>query len=216
MTKKSIDKKEFRKHKIASVRNYFWNKETLNTDTIDYASLVRPQHTGPIFEVFHNEDDVYGFCDYVRIFVELSGQRRSFIDVLLEWETPMNPEKHGGYFWSTVVRTYKELVVKKRRRLFLRELLVCDDCGEPGCWYIEFQVRETDDLVIWTNFRNPYRNKYSLGGYWDYSNCPPLVFDKQQYYAELEPMCSAYEQHMAKRIERNFSATSSGAKNFLL
>ena len=204
---KRIDEEELREHRIASVRNHFWNKETLNIDTLDYALLVRPQHTGPIFEVFYYDEEKYRQGNCVKIFVELDGQRRSFIDVLKEWETPFHAKLAGDYFWSSVITTYEELVVRKRRMPFFRELLVCGGCGEFGCSYIRFQVRETDDLVIWTNFHHPYRDKYSPGGYWDYSNYPPLIFDKQQYYAELETMRPAYEQHIARRIERNLPGT---------
>jgi len=203
MTEKPIDEdaQEFLEHRITSVRNHFWNKETLSIDTLDYKSLVRPQHTGPIFEVFYYDEEKYRHGNRVKIFIELDGQRRSFIDVLKEWEIPFRAKKAGDYFWLWDRSTYDELVAKKRRRPFFRELLVCGGCGIFGCSYICFQVRETDNLVIWTNFHHPYHNKYSVNGFWDYSNYPPLVFDKQQYYAELEPMRSAYEQFLPRHAE---------------
>ena len=199
--KKKLEEEHNKKLRVARVRNYFWNKETLNNSTIDYSSLAHPKQYGPIFEVF-DSGNKYADCECVKIFVELDGQRRSLVDVLKEWETPFDDEIAGGYTWLPLVCLYEELIVKMQQRPFFREILMCGACGLPGPrWPFRVQVHETEDLVIWTNFRQPHRNKYSLGGFWDYSQYPPFVFDKQQYYSELAAMRPAYDQYMAKQEE---------------
>ena len=208
---KKIEDEHNRTYRIACVRDYFWDKETLHNDTIDYSSLARPQPLGPIFEAFDSGYN-YIMCDCVKIFVQLDRQRRLLIEVLKEWEASFDTEREtqsgveislaGSYTWLPLPCIYEDLLLKARRQPFFRDVLTCGACGLPGpCWPFRVQVRETDDLVIWTNYRQPHRNKYSLGGYWDYSQYPPLVFDKQQYYAELETMRPAYEQYLAKRAE---------------
>ena len=211
-----IDQKKFeeehnKKVRIAYVRNYYWDKGTLNNDTVDYSSLEQPKQLGPIFETFASGHK-YAACDSVRIFVQLAGQRWALIDVLKEWESPFDVKRKtssgleismaGNYTWLPLPCIYEDLLLKKQRQPFFRDVLACGSCGLPGpCWPFRVQVRETDDVVIWTNFRQPCRNKYSLGGYWDYSQRPPFVFNKQQYYAELKAMEPAYQQYMAKRAE---------------
>jgi|GEM_PF-5376021 len=217
---KKIEDEHCRTVRIARVRDYLWDKETLHNDTIDYSSLVRPKQLGPIFEVF---DSGYKYiaCDCVKIFVQLNGQRRSLIDVLEEWEALFDTEREpqsgaeislaGAYTWLPFPCIYEELLLKVRRQPFFRDVLTCGGCGLPGpCWPFRVQVRETEDLVIWTNYRQPHRNKYSLGGHWDYSQYPPLVFDKQQYYAELEAMRPAYEQYLVQRAEMKRKAQEIG------
>jgi len=53
-------------------------------------------------------------------------------------------------------------------------LLGCD-CGELGCWPLEAMVHVSDDLVVWSGFRQPHRPDR------DYTGFGPYVFDREQY-----------------------------------
>lgn len=69
---------------------------------------------------------------------------------------------------------------------------ICE-CPDPDCWFIRVEISRVasagEDYVVWHNWHNPYRNdkaRASEGLYWDYSALPPLVFDEQQYQAEID------------------------------
>lgn len=49
------------------------------------------------------------------------------------------------------------------------------ECGEVGCWPLQCRVRFEDDVIIWDEFKQPYRASR------DYSGFGPFVFDCAQY-----------------------------------
>jgi len=65
-------------------------------------------------------------------------------------------------------------------------IYACGDCGEAGCWPIDVDVQKNDQVVTWTNFRQPHRGINSKAGHWDYSRFPSFTFDKQQYQEAME------------------------------
>lgn len=176
--------------------NAEWDAETLKTVTIDYSTLVKPEHDGPIFKMYAKNNWVFA-----EIYVVLDGRRMSLLEVLKIWEKPFDEKIAGGYDWGDAGKLYESLVIDVRKGIPFHEILRCNGCGDWFCWSFRIEVRETDDLVIWTNFRQRSRNKYSPGDYWDYSLYPPLVFDKKQYYEELEQMRPVYENYLRWKEE---------------
>lgn len=162
--------------------NARWDAETLKHE-IDFDSLARPKHTGPIFTVFRKNN-----WDFAEIHVDWEGQRMPLIDVLKIWEKHFDEKIAGGYGWIVAGELYESLVIKVRKGVPFHEILCCSSCGDSYCWSFRIEVRETDKLVVWTNFRQPRRNKYPSESFWDYSEYPPFVFDKKQYYEELEQL----------------------------
>lgn len=53
-------------------------------------------------------------------------------------------------------------------------------CGEVGCWPLMCRVKSDGALVIWDEFRQPYRPER------DYSEFGPFVFDRAEYTAAVE------------------------------
>lgn len=162
-------------------------------------------------------------CDFVKIFVEYEGRRLSLIELLKMWETPFvkpTPESElfqvghngkvyrvkpllpGQYHWNTAFAIYRELVLKPNFHAPYRTVLECT-CLNQGCWPFCVFTKETKNQVKWTKYLQPHRNQKSLAGFWDYSIYPPLVFDKQQYYDELQPMKPIYEEWAKRQAEWN-------------
>jgi hypothetical protein len=79
-------------------------------------------------------------------------------------------------------------------------VLECE-CLNEGCWSFRVIVEETNDTIIWKNYLQPHRDQNSLAGFWDYSIYPPLVFDKQQYYTELQLLKPIYEEWVKRQAE---------------
>ena len=65
-------------------------------------------------------------------------------------------------------------------------LLGCE-CGEVGCWPLDARVDAGADLVVWTDFRQPYRPDR------DYTGFGPFVFDREQYDAAVAAAVRALE-----------------------
>ncbi|MBU5351149.1 hypothetical protein KQI74_02585 [Paenibacillus barcinonensis] len=66
-----------------------------------------------------------------------------------------------------------------------KTLVLGCNCGLPGCWPLLVKITETGDSIIWSHFEQPHRTEDSAGGYWDYSNFPPLHFQKREYIEQL-------------------------------
>jgi hypothetical protein len=161
----------------------------------------------PIFELYRGKRWSEE-CVFVKIYVEYNKQRIQLIDLLKIWETPfvVPPQLPGHYHWNTAFAIYRELVVcpeimiDSSIRGDYRTVLVCD-CLNEGCWPFCVIAKETKNQVMWTKYLQPHRNKKSFAGFWDYSKYPPLVFDKQQYYDELQPLKPIYEEWAKRQAE---------------
>jgi hypothetical protein len=148
-----------------------------------------------IFETYQEEFE--GRClSFVKIYVMWKNEILSLIDLLKIWEKPFTKPvggpRPGAYYWIPPAALYGELMVEPDSRNY-RTVLECE-CGCSGCWPFQVVAEATKEQVIWTKYLQPHRNKKSLGGFWDYSIYPPLIFDKQQYYDELQPMKPIYEE----------------------
>jgi hypothetical protein len=146
-----------------------------------------------IFEIYQEEHNGK-LCNFVKIYVTWKNQTFSLIDLLKIWETPFAkyPNSPGDYHWVTPEWLYGELMVTPSSFPY-RTVLACEDLN-PGCWPFQVITEETEDQVWWTKFLQPHRDRGSLAGFWDYSRYSPLIFNKEQYYKELQPMKSAYEK----------------------
>ncbi|SKA95663.1 hypothetical protein SAMN06295879_2056 [Agreia bicolorata] len=58
-------------------------------------------------------------------------------------------------------------------------LLGCE-CGEVGCWPLSAHVAVTEEMVVWSGFKQPYRTKR------DYSRLGPFEFTRSQYDAAVQ------------------------------
>jgi hypothetical protein len=56
-------------------------------------------------------------------------------------------------------------------------LLVCRDCGEPGCWSVTCKVSEDEKYVYWLDFEHEHRD-------WEYNI--QYKFEKKQYNEALK------------------------------
>ena len=184
----------------SGAKNSEWDRETFDKD-FDFSSVVRPTQEGPIFEVLP-DSEVRNCGTAVKIHVEWNGRRMPLIDVLKVWEEPFVSPPHtpGHYDWYPAAYLYQNLVLGPQEHPFFRCVLWCD-CHNDGCWPFYVEVVEVDDLVVWTNFRQPHRNKFSADGCWDYFSYPNFVFEKRRYNEELERLRPAYEA-WRKSIEK--------------
>ncbi|WP_427051658.1 hypothetical protein [Paenibacillus sp. TC-CSREp1] len=66
-----------------------------------------------------------------------------------------------------------------------KTLVLGCNCGLPDCWPLLVKITETGDSIMWSHFEQPHRAEDSPGGYWDYSNFPPLHFQKREYIEQL-------------------------------
>lgn len=53
------------------------------------------------------------------------------------------------------------------------------DCGEWGCWPLLCRIDATDDIVVWSQFGQPFRPAR------DYSPFGPFTFDRDAYDVAL-------------------------------
>ncbi len=54
------------------------------------------------------------------------------------------------------------------------------ECGVIGCWPLLVRIETRPDVVVWSDFENPFR-----GSTWDWSSVGPFVFARGQYEQEL-------------------------------
>ncbi len=109
------------------------------------------------------------------------------IDLLREYELPFAAkEGHesiaGGYsgIGSTVLFS----------RLFdggdIITILVCRGCGEDGCWPMQIAIVDHGSTIEWKNFHQPHRSRTSKSSFWDYSQFPSFIFEKEAYEEALK------------------------------
>ncbi|WP_165789612.1 hypothetical protein [Paenibacillus sp. GM2FR] len=51
------------------------------------------------------------------------------------------------------------------------------------------RITEEDEVIIWSEFEQPFRGEESDGGYWDYTNLKSLEFNKKLYEEQLKAIC---------------------------
>lgn len=75
-----------------------------------------------------------------------------------------------------------------------KTLVLGCNCGEPGCWPLIVRITEEDEVIIWSEFEQPFRDEESAGGYWDYTNFKSLEFNKQLYEEQLKAICKKFRE----------------------
>jgi hypothetical protein len=106
-------------------------------------------------------------------------------DLVTVFERDRHFEPIGGYGGIT-----PEFLVDFMAGLDTIYVLGCN-CGEVGCWPLMCRVRLDGALVIWDEFRQPYRPDRN------YSEFGPFVFDRVEYTAAVEQA-----QHAAQIVKR--------------
>lgn len=106
----------------------------------------------------------------------------SLIDLVADFEASRGYESAGGY--AGIIPAHfrfgdlRDYYFGRERRQWPESgrlwLLGCD-CGEVGCWPLEVGVAFTDDIVVWSDFRQPHREKRS------YDSFGPFQFDRRSY-----------------------------------
>lgn len=178
-----LEKEWNEKRKQAHLLDQEWDLSTFGIDDIDLSEARKSCNDGPIFETYFDE---YAETELVRIFVRWNGRNYPLVNLLKIWEASfVDPgQEPGQYDWLSAKQLQKELTDETGRIRPFRRVLDCT-CHCEGCWPFFIEQFEKDDLIVWKNFRQPFRNKYSLAGFWDYSIYPPLVFDKKRFFEEL-------------------------------
>lgn len=78
-------------------------------------------------------------------------------------------------------------------------------CGVFDCWPLDVAVEVGKNVVTWYGF-NMYHRKN-----WDYSSLGSFVFDKQQYWSEVDKLLELEEQ--GKNLFENFAVSFDAEKN---
>ena len=115
-----------------------------------------------------------------------------FLDLVREWELGHMPgqEKdiagsYAGlqmwnvgslYQWLNAPPPNYDCAEKDEHKAVL---LGCS-CGVLDCWPLESDITMTDQQVIWSNFRQPFRKET-----WSYDSFGPFTFHRTQYEAEV-------------------------------
>ena len=107
----------------------------------------------------------------------------SFIEIIKRIETPMvalsgQANIAGSYAYLPIEDLLDELNFDEENAETKEAILLGCTCGCAECWPLYAQIEKREDVIIWHNFRNPYRD-------WDYSQLAPLMFDRMEYENEL-------------------------------
>ncbi len=115
--------------------------------------------------------------------VEINGE--PYLKTLQAYEARIGADPAGAYTEALSEADIIERALETGSRL----MPYACGCGEWGCWWISCEVEIYGEFVCWRNWTNPYRNdpaKVVSGHFWDYSELPPLVFDRKSYEAEMK------------------------------
>jgi hypothetical protein len=134
--------------------------------------------------VVKNNDDV----EFVDIFID----GVNLVEILKEHESPFAGRIAGDYMGLP-----PEIVFLPSRH-FLGEpvyeldfyegksaILGCK-CGVIECWPFVAKITVNEEMVTWSDFEQPHRGPESAGGYWNYNQLGPFVFDRKQYEEALK------------------------------
>lgn len=78
-------------------------------------------------------------------------------------------------------------------------------CGVVDCWPLDVAIEVGKNVVTWYGF-NMYHRKN-----WDYSSLGSFVFDKQQYWSEVDKLLALEEQ--GRILFENFAVSFDAEKN---
>lgn len=129
-------------------------------------------------------------------FVDIYINDRNLIDIVSEIELPYathegHPDIAGGYMGlspNTVFFPSRHFLGGHMAEISdtqKTEIFACGSCGEVGCWPLLVQISVHENIVVWHDFEQPYRDKDSRVSHWQYDKLGPFVFDKEQYLSAL-------------------------------
>ncbi len=101
----------------------------------------------------------------------------NIVEMLRKYEKDFAGSIAGGYSGVDNYEFHHIKEGKPRRKDGDFDILACE-CGELGCWNFVANIEETEDSVIWKNFKQPRRD-------WDYSDFGPFVFDRKEYKKKI-------------------------------
>lgn len=70
------------------------------------------------------------------------------------------------------------------------DLFWCRDCGIAGCWPLRIDLSVEDGVVVWSRFRQPYRDGSNGSTLWSYDDFGPFCFDFEVYSNALSELGS--------------------------
>ncbi|MFL0373757.1 hypothetical protein [Paenibacillus amylolyticus] len=115
----------------------------------------------------------------------------NIIELIKKYEMQFEPQIAGGYEGPSInfLKNINEHLFGELNENDLfnydgkTQILGCN-CGEPECWPLLVKIKVNDEIVVWSEFKQPHRNEDS-GEYWDYSNLKPLEFNRKQYEEQV-------------------------------
>jgi hypothetical protein len=115
---------------------------------------------------------------------------RSLIDLVRDIEAPFpqaqgDADLAGSYAWLPEWHHLAAEFQNPSVDAGTKTTLLGCTCGEPGCWPLLAKITPHDDVVVWSEFEQPYRDGTGGRSAWRYEAFGPFVFARDQYDAEL-------------------------------
>lgn len=113
------------------------------------------------------------------------------IDIIRDYESSFSIEETGdkriagNYSGLSSNKLYKQLNTINKKVCILNCV-----CGVEGCWPLIAKITIHENTVVWSNFHQPWRFNQKIKKFknWDYSGFKDFIFDKKQYFDELETL----------------------------
>ena len=121
-----------------------------------------------------------------RSFYDLIVDGKSLFEQFIDADSDM--AGHFGFYNDVKLnlKVIDEFQLKSKSELKSGQsmIFVCRDCGDIGCGAITAKIDETDNKIIWSNYKweNDYEESYES----DFIDFPSLEFDKVEYINALE------------------------------
>lgn len=119
--------------------------------------------------------------------VEVLVDGKNLIELVREWEAVHTPEPRIAGAYMGIHGYAADLldlwVIPQQEKT---TLLICDDCGEPGCWPLQAHIVRRGEMLVWDSFEQPHRR-----GKWSYDGFGPFVFEAAQYDEQVHALLRA-------------------------
>lgn len=106
----------------------------------------------------------------------------NLIEIVKKYETKFDTEYPGSYS-GDIPKFFVQSMqfdYANNMPILISPTLDSDD------WPLLMNYDTRDNKVIWYDFHQPWRDKNSRSGFWDYSDFPKFTFDKITYHEELQ------------------------------